>query len=102
MKVIDLLNKIANKEEVPKSFEYLDFVYIWNEKRKAYFDDTSGICFSSNHLIDFCLNDEVKIIDEDKKIEKLFVGGYDTISDTTLANKINEIIDVVNKLKEEE
>jgi len=97
MKVIDLLNRIANGEDFKeKHFKYIDRI-----------DQEIDICMISEENIIYKLdeksiklNDEVEIIEEDKKIEKLFTGGYDTISDTTLANKINEIIDEINKLKE--
>ena len=62
------------------------------------------------------LNDEVEIIEEDKKIEKLIlkdgkvIGTWEngskycyTLSapQTVISNKINELIDVVNELKKD-
>ena len=101
IRVIDLLNKIANGEEVPNK------IYCFNRefylKEKTYFGDT----FTLMHYIqEEDLNDEVEIIEEDKKIEKLY--GLATTREKTeiipnneeLMFKINELIDEVNKLKE--
>jgi hypothetical protein len=63
MKVIDLLNKIAKGEEVPKKIK-------WNDDEYSYVNDT---CKNyANDYEDFmsvvdgsCLNDEVEIIEED-------------------------------------
>ena len=62
MKIIDLLNKIANGEEVPKK------IYCFNRefylKGNTYFGDT----FTLMHYIrEENLNDEVKILEEEKK-----------------------------------
>lgn len=53
------------------------------------------------------LSDEIEIIEEDKKIEKLEICtsgimGFDGVENitSTLKNKINELIDEVNKMKE--
>lgn len=53
------------------------------------------------------LNDEIEIIEEDNEIEKLEICtsgimGFDGVENITsaLKNKINELIDEVNKLKE--
>ena len=97
MKVIDLLNKIANGEEVPKRINYggmvNDYEYLLNNIKR------------------FSLNDEVEIIEdtpkEDKKIDKLkycMVDGYIVIGGTRdideqlriICERINEIIDKVN------
>lgn len=54
------------------------------------------------------LNDEIEIIEEDKKIEKIDIdndkmtlNGYETIPTQLfeVARKVNELIDEVNKLK---
>ena len=114
MKIIDLLNKIANGEEVPK--------FWWNgcihqiEKDytgKISINDTYCKRYKKIELED--LNEEIKFIEEDKKIEKIqekfsldFI--YCNLNDTaqeeinktinSIYDKINEIIDEVNKLKE--
>ena len=99
MKVIDLLNKIANDKEVPKKIkwgvhEFEWFVYEYKAKDE----------FQEPTLLDYLsqtpsmLNDKVEIIEEEKKIpEKLkLYAPYPECHDTRfedVENKINEIID---------
>lgn len=79
MKVIDLLNKIANGEEVPKKIKYNDLIYVAKgngiEDFVDYCNDEDEWCF--NHYVRYeNLNDEVEIIEEEKKIpEKLDIRG---------------------------
>lgn len=116
MKVIDLLNKIANKEEVPERILYGGYTYWYDKLNKDYYtyickdledEDISYLfdnCFASD-----ILNDEIEIIGdtpkEDKKIEKLddyiaFCDGtYETRWSGTemyIVDKLNEIIDRLN------
>lgn len=113
MKIIDLLNKIANGEEVPKKIKFCFRAFEYND-----IDDY--LCIDKNDYTkeDYCngysihkwifgsnLNDEIEIIEEDKKIEKidtdeLFICDnhehiYSNFID--VHNKINEIIDYINK-----
>ena len=100
MKIIDLLNKAANGEEVPL-IKYRDKILHWN-KEKDRFEDKDGM--NTLYEIDFSeLNDEVEIIEEYKIIEKL--GKYANVSgdlvskwnfaENKLKDKINEIIDYI-------
>lgn len=86
MKVIDLLNKIANEEELPKKIKYSGHIYKFDETRNDYeneekkdwtlFYNRIGKC---RNMID-CLNDEVEIIEEIEKpkdIQKLTICGKD-------------------------
>lgn len=109
LKVIDLLNKIANGEEVPKKihikkfqsdFIFNGYTYLSDEKepQNIYW------CLHSD-----ALNYEVEIIEEDKKIEKIdreLNCDDDTIRGLVasvneiykeIADKINEIITYMNK-----
>ena len=71
MKVIDLLNKIANGEEVPKKIKYENDIYIHIDNYCYYCDETNLI-LSDRVFAEYSkLNDEIEIIEEDKKIEKL-------------------------------
>lgn len=119
IRVIDLLNKIANDEEVPKKIKYKNKIYFrsWSDYMgdepidEYYFDSEEN---SWNDELSLKLDDEVEIIEEDKKIEKVnidFIKEDDTLEDiahTTfintgkLADKINEIIDTINELKKGE
>ena len=109
MKVIDLLNKIANGEEVPKKIKYKNKIYEWKEydahygktmtkkgwvKEHGYVAEENMTYFYLKHCYQD-LNDEVEIIEEDKKIEKLNKMHFHK-KQRQLANKINEIIDYIN------
>lgn len=103
MKVIDLLNKIANGETPPKKIKYDNSICFYDEGKKDYYVD-GDLCLCGDY-IRFCLddlNDEVEII-EDKKIEKIDLE--DTIQNDTdlgqqckIINKINEIVDKLNTI----
>ena len=95
MKLIDLLNKIANGEEAPKKIKINNVIY---EYRSYY------LFGKWNFNI---LNTEVEILEEEKKIpEKLssFVGHttneiIDNIYE--IKDKINEIIDCLKSKGDE-
>lgn len=102
MKVIDLLNKIANDQNYRPDFmyhgtkykyqkEFGDYQNEWNYKWGAF----AGWC------VNMILNDEIEIIEEDKPIEKLMRLDSRETSDCIIKiqDKINELIDEVNKLK---
>ena len=118
MKVVDLLNKIANGEELPTK------IRIWGEFYYLCENDNSGQCYFTEKegfggfplkFNTSQMNDELEII-EDKKIYKLdWVEGntFNKIQENSylsrkeiqlldsnfkeLGNKINEIIDYINK-----
>lgn len=99
MKVIDLLNKIANGEEVPKKVKYKTHYWEYKEEEKDYQDDEDDYVFScSNYDITAMLDNEVEIIEEDKKIKKLKHAKEDDIlvNGESLLDKIDEIIDYIN------
>lgn len=112
IKIIDLLNKIANGEEIPK--------FWWNgcihQVEKDYTGnisifDTYCKKYKKVELED--LNEEIKFVEEEKEIEKLgklyILEGNDSAMPTTLqdfnnrdiAIKINELIDAVTELRKE-
>ena len=96
MKVIDLLNKIANGEEVPKKIKYKSFILerTKSSEVKRLYVDEQGMFFPECYSFD--LNDEVEIIEEDKKIEKLNIYNY---TEHDIMTKINEIIDYLEENK---
>ena len=104
IKIIDLLNKIAEGKELPEKFMYNAHLY-YRQKMK-------GVCYRCDELgeiFEECLvledlNDTIEIIEEPKKIE-MCTGGimsFDSVENITteLKNKINELIDEINNLKE--
>ena len=106
MKVIDLLNKIANKEEVPKKIKVLFNVFVYDEDNYKYrnIDEEKDDLFE--HLEFYkgiALNDEINIIEDTSKEDKITkIGKLNQVSDKQhlnnyiLRNKINEIIDRLN------
>ena len=100
MKIIDLLNKIANGEDVPKEFKHNNRIF---RKTKPFiYENEKGEIFEEWLVLED-LNDEIEIIEEDKKIKKLKHAKEDDIlvNGESLLDKIDELIDEVNKLKEE-
>ena len=118
IKIIDLLNKIANGEEVPKKIRIAGWCYNfeWIEHDSNYFDKNGDIDLMS--CLSMCndeLNREIKIIEDNEKIEKIpyqFNLGYiycninetaqEEINKTIngIYDKLNEIIDHINKIEE--
>lgn len=77
MKVKDLLNKIANSEEVPKKIKYNEYIYSYVDRNKLF---AKYIREPFNAKIPYYLftdiisiDDEIEIIEEekDKEIERL-------------------------------
>lgn len=104
MKVIDLLNKIANGEEVPNKirFDNKEWNRVCGEKNVYYIDDTDDDLFVYffRRNITFTLNDEVEIIEEPKEIKKLDENNTNVLTNIIEnRKKINEIIDYINKEK---
>jgi len=109
MKIIDLLNKIANGEEVPKKIfykykhlEYNEEYYLTYDRHYECYYDEEGRPIPSL-LADnlWNLNDEVKIIEEEKKIpEKLYHCCKDVNNEDIkfLIKNINDFVDKYNQL----
>ena len=122
MKIIDLLNKIANGEEVPKKillngiiFEYKgdDYLYKDEDKKEHWLFSAS---YTDKYMwLENFLKAEAEIIEETKNIEKIKSNGDEFYSDYIdawisknktdaycefLMNKINELIDEINNIKE--
>ena len=120
IKIIDLLNKIENGEEVPKKillngiiFEYQGDDYLYkDEDKKEHWLFSAGYTDKYMWLEDF-LKAEVEIIEEPKKIEKWGEGALEEMEKCTdytledlqkyiriLAETQNELIDEINNLKD--
>lgn len=104
MKIIELLNKIANGEEVPKKirYEYKEFEFIGG----AYEDEKGNdLCYYDDSCMYF-LNDAVEILEKEKKIpEKLPIydctDAYSKFDIDDNRKAINQIIDYL-KIKGDE
>ena len=64
MKVIDLLNKIANGKEVPKKIKIGFSVLTLNDNKDNYLYEDSDEYYGDELIHWFNLNDEVEIIEE--------------------------------------
>lgn len=95
MKVIDLLNKIANGEEVPKKFIFDDREFYLRSKDCYSCDDA---IFEETFILED-LNKEIKMIEEKKIPKKLKCKYTSQISKIELAKTINEIIDYLEENK---
>ena len=108
MKVIDLLNKIANGEEVPEKVSINAGIHgvdtwVYDEHYEDY-KNGANIYLLDSGMTTNHLNDEVEIIEEDKKIEKLWFSLYEMerVNEEVLSKiekKINEIIDYIEENK---
>ena len=100
IKVISLLVRIANGENIPKKIKYDNQVFEYRKDMLDYY-----CCDYDFYLMGYpkILNEEVEIIEEDKKIEKIDYIGYGEDGDLQykIIDKINEIIDVINEGKDE-
>lgn len=121
MKVIDLLNKIANGEEVPKIIKYQNSYYKFYERLKDFYN-YKKIDINTMEYLDSYLEDEYfltniltneveiikgkEIIEEDKEIEELNLDadalkGDEIVRtiDYLLESKINSLVKAINELK---
>ena len=112
MKIIDLLVKISKGEEVPKKIKVSDEIYIFSNDDGDYYNVIDG----KNSLLEkiwrynayVWLN--LKVVEiEEKEIEKLNLDtnelkGKETVRaiDYLLEGKINELIDVINDMRDKE
>lgn len=107
--IYELLGLIKDGK-APKKIKYENILWRYYNLNdyEDYTDEEKGLfCdyINNNYYIQDLLNDELEIIEEDKKIEKLtfentFKGNSDMEVQEILVNKINELIEEIKKLKE--
>lgn len=107
MKVIELLNKIAKSGELPKEVIYNQEKYTYKENSYGYDyinENYGGTGLFNGWCIDKILNDEVIVIEEEKEIEKIKELPIKLFHNKQkiLANKLNELIDVINDMRDKE
>ncbi len=111
MTVIQLLNKIANGEEVPKKIQVYNDIFVFDNSNCVYEHEgtrTNLLSIYNGNILDY----EVRIKEEDKKIEKMIPlnnvsGASDLVALSTMQwennlkieRKINEIIDYLEENK---
>lgn len=111
MKIIELLNRIADNEDIPYRIYYDGNVY-------EYDGETQNYCRPINCTLDFLigeditalLNDKVEIIEEPKKIKKIPLPSFDEFKKMSAEERyiitakeydlLDELIDEINNLKE--
>lgn len=127
IKIIDLLNKIANGGKVPKKIKYEDDIYIHIDNY-CYYCDKTNLILSDRIFAEYSkLNDEVEIIEEEikkpekpKQIKALKIEGENGTVEKVfersqkgdnlyflslfvaydLSRKINKLVEAVNYLLE--
>ena len=123
IKISDLVNKIINREEMPKEVLFDGNIYKWCNNIGDYRKDGWGSCLMIRDIFDNfdrygsfynMLFEDVEIIEEPKKIKKineiLMINDlippygeneYKAWKNIIIQqNKINELIDEINNLKE--
>ena len=74
MKIIELLNKIANGEEVPKRIKYINSIWEYDKETKDYFNDDLWLIYSMNSI--GLTERKVEILEEEKKIPEKISLNY--------------------------
>lgn len=101
--IYELLGLIKEDKQ-PKHIKYRDEEWWWTSDIGTYFTDLktspdAQVSLFNRYRMDYCLDDEVEIIEEYKKIEKLNPKAH-FIDDEEVLDKVNELIDKVNELEE--
>lgn len=104
------LLELINEGKAPNKIHHQYYDYRWSDIDNDY-QKNSGEMLLGNMKIQYHLNDEIEIIEEEKDIEELDIDNYRLkgeefyykmrVIDKTLADKINELIKAVNELKKE-
>ena len=108
VKIIDILNRIAQEKNVPKKIKYYDVTYELQAERFDYVDDKLNYLFDNvlmrygDYLFQH-LNDEVEILDnETDEIKELPRSDSYVTQIEDNKNKINELVRAVNKIQKEQ
>ena len=108
MKVIDILNKINNNEEIPEKIKFDNTIFEYNKSQKEYnhkkdngYYETLLYRVMTTHFIDVLLRAEVEVIEENKEIEELDEMQIINARPEVNAEKINELIRAVNKINKQ-
>jgi hypothetical protein len=110
MKIIDLLNRIANHEEVPLRIKYDGLIFEWDKVGYLHYRDNKAneCAFLEGVRTDMVLNDEVELIGDKEdeidiqnieEIDEYFIEITNSGEDVKfLAKKYNELIKVIKQL----
>lgn len=124
IKISDLVNKVINREEMPKEVLFDGNIYKWCNDIGDYRKDGWGSCLMIRDIFNKfdrygslynMLFEDVEIIEEPKKIEKISWREKESLAGNLMANEkqeilarrteklkssLNELIDEINNLKE--
>lgn len=108
MKIIDLLNKMANGERLPNKIKLDGKIWTCKEDRKYYNQCEIELIDWYGNELQRCLNDYIELIENETididnieellKIEEYEVDKTDTVINR---NKINELVQAVKQLNKE-
>lgn len=112
IKISDLVNKVINREEMPKEVLFDGNIYKWCNNIGDYRKDGWGSCLMIRDIFDNfdrygsfynMLFEDVEIIEEPKKIEHCLKSDRFLCDEAEIEHlrfKIDELIDEINNLKE--
>jgi hypothetical protein len=105
IKVIELLNKIANGEDLPKRIKIQDYVFeLSKDYEHYYYNEDVEITHLINHNFSN-LNDEVEILEDNiEEIEEIPQYRIDNCTDYNycyLAEKYNKLAKTVNQIRKD-
>ena len=108
IKVIDLINKIDNKEELPQKLKFEKEIYEYDKKRKDYinkYDDWTSQTLlyrvMSTHFISELLECEVEIIEDEEEIDIQSIEEVKKVNGPTIfANQTFYIMENIIKTNE--
>lgn len=103
IEIMDLLHKIYNLDDMPGKIIFDNCVWRYCSEFQDY-QSERGYLFGDymSHINETgkFLNAEVEIVEDDKKIEKISCADHVGIDlSEAVCNKLNEVIDIVNKLQ---
>ena len=125
IKISDLVNKVINREEMPKEVLFEGNIYKWCNDIGDYRKDGWGSCLMIRDIFNKfdrygslynMLFEDVEIIEKPKKTEKISWSEKESLAGELTANEkqnilarrteklkssLNELIDEINNLKEE-
>ena len=105
IKVIELLNKIANGEDLPKRIKIQDYVFeLSKDYEHYYYNEDVEITHLINHNFSN-LNDEVEILEDNteeieelKPVEDGLAYRYEW---SEVPKKINELVKAINSIRKD-
>ena len=100
IKIIDILNKIANNEEPPKKIMYEDKVFIYHKENTDYLDEDVSWLFDDYNIMEN-LNDEVERLETTINNKKDNFTGFKLYADGKEICSTDYSIEENIKLKEE-